>query len=110
MVTVRPKIFTPLEPDASRKGEIISETVTVDKEECYEVLSVEPKVTAGVPIDHASVLVAGGRDVKNEKELAMLGELAGLLGGQLAASRPLVDNGLLPHDAQIADLKEKNLI
>ena len=101
MVTVRPKIFTPLEPDASRKGEIISETVTVDKEECYEVLSVEPKVTAGVPIDHASVLVAGGRGVKNEKELAMLGELAELLGGQLAASRPLVDNGLLPHDAQI---------
>lgn len=59
MVTVRPKIFTPLEPDAFRKGEIISETVPVDKEECYEVLSVEPKVTAGVPIDRASYNMIG---------------------------------------------------
>ena len=31
----------------------------------------------------------------------MLGELAELLGGQVAASRPLVDNGWLPHDDQI---------
>lgn len=101
MVTVRPKIFTPLERDLSRKGEIIAESLAVDKEECYEVLSVEPKVTVGVPIDHSSVLVAGGRGVKNEKELALLKELAELLGGQLAASRPLVDNGMLPHDVQI---------
>ena len=35
----------------TRKGEVITETVTVDKEECYEVLSVEPKVVTGVPID-----------------------------------------------------------
>lgn len=101
MVTVRPKIFTPLEPDESRKGEVITEHVTVDKEACYEVLNVEPKVVTGVPIDHADVLVAGGRGVKDASELALLKELADLLGGQLAASRPLVDNGFLPHDAQI---------
>lgn len=101
MVTVRPKIFTPLEPDESRKGEVITEHVTVDKEACYEVLNVEPKVVTGVPIDHADVLVAGGRGVKDESELALLKELADLLGGQLVASRPLVDNGFLPHDAQI---------
>ena len=101
MVTVRPKIFTPLEPDESRKGEVITEHVTVDKEACYEVLNIEPKVVTGVPIDHADVLVAGGRGVKDESELALLKELADLLGGQLAASRPLVDNGFLPHDAQI---------
>ena len=101
MVTVRPKIFTPLEPDESRTGEVITEHVTVDKEACYEVLNVEPKVVTGVPIDHADVLVAGGRGVKDESELALLKELADLLGGQLAASRPLVDNGFLPHDAQI---------
>ena len=29
MVTVRPKIFTPLEPDESRTGEVITEHVTV---------------------------------------------------------------------------------
>ena len=35
------------------------------------------------------------------RERVYLKELADLLGGQLAASRPLVDNGFLPHDAQI---------
>ena len=86
MVTVRPKIFTPLEPDESHKGEVITEHVTVDKEACYEVLNVEPKVVTGVPIDHADVLVAGGRGVKDESELALLKELADLLGCLLYTS------------------------
>lgn len=39
--------------------------------------------------------------MKSEEDLAMLRELAELIGGELAASRPLVDNGWLPHEKQI---------
>ena len=101
MATVRPKIFSPLEPDASRTGEVIEEAVEVRCEDCYEVLSNEPKAVNGTPIDKAPVLVCGGRGIKSEADLDMLRELASLLGGQLAASRPLVDNGWLSHDEQI---------
>lgn len=101
MATVRPKIFSPLEPDASRTGEVIEEAVEVRCEDCYEVLSNEPKAVNGTPIDKAPVLVCGGRGIKSEADLDMLRELAALLGGQLAASRPLVDNGWLSHDEQI---------
>lgn len=101
MATVRPKMFVPLEADESRTGEVITETVSVDAENGYEVLSVEKKVSDREPIDKASLLVCGGRGIKDEKDLDMLRELAELLGGQVAASRPIVDNGWMSHDDQI---------
>ena len=101
MATVRPKMFVPLEADESRKGEIITETVSVDAEDSYEVLDVTQKISDHEPIDKASLLVCGGRGIKSEEDLKMLGELAELLGGQVAASRPIVDNGWLPHEEQI---------
>ena len=101
MATVRPKMFVPLEADESRKGEIISESVSVDAEDCYEVIENTQKVSDHEPIDKASLLVCGGRGIKSEEDLKMLGELAELLGGQVAASRPIVDNGWLPHEDQI---------
>ena len=97
----RPKMFVPLEADESRKGEIITETVSVDAEDSYEVLDVTQKISDHEPIDKASLLVCGGRGIKSEEDLKMLGELAELLGGQVAASRPIVDNGWLPHEEQI---------
>lgn len=101
MATVRQKIFTPLEPDYSRSGKVITEKVAVERDEAYEVLSVEEKVVTGTPIDQAEVIVSGGRGVKDETELTSLRELAELLGGELASSRPLVDAGMLPHSKQI---------
>ncbi|MCF0137774.1 MAG: electron transfer flavoprotein subunit alpha/FixB family protein [Oscillospiraceae bacterium] len=101
MSTVRPKMFEPLIPDESRTGEVITENVTVEKDDCYEVISVEPKVVTGIPLDKARVIVSGGRGVKSEEELNMLRELASLIGAQLGAARPLVDCGFLPHDLQI---------
>lgn len=101
MATVRPKVFAALEPDWTRTGAVISETVDVQHEECYEVLSVEEKVEEGTPIDQANILVSGGRGIKDEEDLAMLQELTVLLDGELASSRPLVDAGMLPHAKQI---------
>lgn len=114
MATVRPKIFVPLEADTTRKGDIISESVSLEAEDGYEVISTEERKTEGTPIDKAQLLVCGGRGIKNETDLQMLRELAELLGGQLAASRPLVDNGWLSHDEQIgqsgATVKPEHII
>lgn len=101
MATVRPKMFAPLEPDFGAKGELIVEKVEVEADDSYVVLDTVPKETKGKPIDEAAVLVAGGRGIKCEEDLAMLSELAELIGGQLAASRPLVDCGWMNHDDQI---------
>lgn len=99
--TVRPKMFTPLEPVNGAAGELITERVDVSGDGGYEVLETVPKADDGGDITKAQVIVAGGRGLKSEEDLALLGELASLLGGQLAASRPPVDNGWICHDRQI---------
>ena len=101
MATVRPMMFEPIEPCVGAKGELITETVTVEADPDYEVLETSPKQDTGDSIEGAQVVVAGGRGIKEESDLASLKELAELLGGKLAASRPLVDNGWLPHEKQI---------
>jgi electron transfer flavoprotein alpha subunit len=47
------------------------------------------------------VIVAVGRGIKEQKNLAMVEELAKLLNGDIAASRPICDAGWLPLDRQI---------
>lgn len=101
MATVRPMMFEPIEPRVGAKGELITETVTGEADPDYEVLETSPKQDTGDSIEGAQVVVAGGRGIKEESDLASLKELAELLGGKLAASRPLVDNGWLPHEKQI---------
>lgn len=114
MVTVRPKMFAPLEPVAGARGELIVENVEVEADDDFVVLETAPKPTDGKPIEDADVLVAGGRGIKEEGDLAMLRELAELLGGQLAVSRPLVDCGWIRHDDQIGQsgttVKPKHII
>ena len=101
MVTVHPKMFTPLAPRAEAKGEVIMETVDVCADEDYVVVEYVPNENVDVNIANSEMIVAGGRGVKSEADLATLEELAKTLGGQVAASRPLVDLGWLPHSRQI---------
>lgn len=101
MVTVRPKMFDPVEPRPGASGRMIAETVDVAADGDYEVLETMARQDHGGSIEDADILVSGGRGIKSEEDLKRLDELAALLGGRLAASRPLVDSGWLPHDRQI---------
>lgn len=101
MVTVHPRVFEPFEPKESATGELITETVDVEPDSDYVVVESTKKVYDGKPIDECDVLVAGGRGIKSEEDLAELRKLAGLLGGELACSRPLCDCGWMPHEEQI---------
>jgi electron transfer flavoprotein alpha subunit len=54
-----------------------------------------------VDLGQAEVIVAVGRGIKEQKNLAVAEALAAALGGEVAASRPICDNGWLPLDRQI---------
>lgn len=54
-----------------------------------------------VDISSADVIVAVGRGIKDRNNIAIAEELAKSLGGVLACSRPIVDNGWLPSDRQV---------
>jgi electron transfer flavoprotein alpha subunit len=56
---------------------------------------------ADVNIEDADALVAGGRGLGNKEGFEALEELAGALGGAVAATRAVVDAGWYPYAAQI---------
>jgi len=54
-----------------------------------------------VDLTQAEVIVAVGRGIKEQKNIEIAKNLADALGADLAASRPICDNGWLPMDRQI---------
>ncbi len=114
MVTVHPQVFTAREPSIYASGEVIRESVYVETDSEYTVLSRILTEHEGRSIKDVDVIVAAGRGVKSKEDLEMLGKLAEVLGGELACSRPLVDCGWLEHNRQIgqsgANIKPKLII
>jgi electron transfer flavoprotein alpha subunit len=54
-----------------------------------------------VDLTQAEIIVSVGRGIKEQKNIELAKQLAEALGGELAASRPICDNGWLPMDRQI---------
>jgi len=54
-----------------------------------------------VDLSAAPVIVSVGRGIREEENIAIVQELADALGAELAASRPICDNGWLPMERQV---------
>jgi electron transfer flavoprotein alpha subunit len=59
------------------------------------------EVKQAVDLSKAEVIVAIGRGIKSQENIALAEKLAEILGGDIAASRPICDAGWLPIDRQI---------
>lgn len=93
MATVRYKIFKKPEKEIPH-GEVIKmDTSKINIASSVELIDVVKK-QVNVDISEADIIIACGRAFKNEKDLQIAHELADLLGGVVACSRPLVENGL----------------
>ena len=101
MVTVHPGVFTPKKERRGGMGKVLLEQLEITDDKDYVILDEVQKPALGKPITEASVLVSAGRGMKKQEDLELLQELAELLGGQLACSRPLTDNGWMDHSCQI---------
>ncbi len=54
-----------------------------------------------VDLTQAEIIVSVGRGIKEQKNIDLAKQLADVLGGEIAASRPICDAGWLPMDRQI---------
>lgn len=54
-----------------------------------------------VDLGSAQMIVAVGRGIKEESNLSLVQDLAAALGAEVAASRPICDNGWLPIERQV---------
>jgi electron transfer flavoprotein alpha subunit len=98
MATVRPGVFAPLEPDYSRRGELVRFPVELPAQ-IMRTKILERVVGERVDIGKAPVLVAGGRGIDGDFE--MMRRLAELMGGDVGATRPPVDEGFIERERQI---------
>lgn len=101
IVTIRQAAF-PAEEEGAANGEIVQVTSPLSEEITRKrfIKYVLPP-PGGVDVSAADVLVGIGRGVKEETDIPLVEELAKMLGGVLACSRPIVDKGWLPNNRQV---------
>ena len=92
--------------DALKRGNaaaaVTKTPVTIDASAIRQ--TVEPpfqEARQAVDLSQASRIVAVGRGIKSQEHLPVAEKLAVALGAELAASRPIYDNGWLPMERQI---------
>lgn len=91
--TVRYKVMDTAGKVDDPDGRVIMCNVTDDLVKSRIRVSEIEKIVKNKSIEEEDVLVVAGRGVKSEKDVEMVRELAGLLGGQLAFTRPMVEAG-----------------
>ncbi len=101
MATVRYKVMNAPERMNAVRGEIIH--CDIDSKDLTSKVSVLDIIAKEKEqfIEASEVLVVAGRGVKKEEDLAMLTELADLLGGQIACTRPIMEAGWLAAKRQV---------
>lgn len=101
MATVRYKVMDAPERNKEESGIIVNCGISSDKLKCnVDVLDIVPKEKEQF-IEDSDVLVVAGRGIKKEEDLKMVRELADLLGGQLACTRPLAEAGWVEAKRQV---------
>lgn len=101
LATVRYKVMNAPERTKEPSGKITM--CAMDKSRVHkitEVISSKPKEKVK-GIENADVLVVAGRGIKSKEDIAMLEELAEVLGGEIACTRPLVEAGWMDAKHQI---------
>ena len=99
--TARYKVFSEPKPTAEASGEIVAMAVTEEMVQTgVRVLKTVEK-PKDIDIAEAEVIVAVGRGASSEGMRAMAKELADLLGGVVACTRPLVESNVFDAKHQI---------
>ncbi|MDF2821082.1 MAG: electron transfer flavoprotein subunit alpha [Clostridiales bacterium] len=101
MATVRYKVMDAPKRSSIETGEIINCYIQTEKlNSKVDVLDIIAKEKEQF-IESAEVLVVVGRGIKMQEDLQMIQELADLLGGQLACTRPVSEAGWLEAKCQV---------
>ena len=99
--TVRYRVMDSPARSEEASGEIVTralpKAVLESKASLVSVTPLPPKKS----ISDAEILVVGGRGLVKEADLGMIRQLASLLGGDWAVSRPLVEKGWATNERQI---------
>jgi electron transfer flavoprotein alpha subunit len=102
MSTVRPKVFPLPRFEQGREFELVEHAWEPPEDKYPEFIDfIKEKSLTGVDITEYPVLIVAGKGACSPQAFAMLEELAQLLNGVVACSRPVVESGLMPYERQV---------
>jgi len=102
-------VFASIQAGAFRADQLEAGSSTVEAVE----VAIDPGVIRAKPeepfresaravdLGAAELIVSVGRGIKEQENIAMVEELARAMGAEIAASRPICDNGWLPMERQV---------
>jgi len=90
MATVHPGMFEESPHNAQAIARIIYPEIRIKADDRVQMIRSRPEVRAKIQLEEASIVVVGGRGLGSEKHFQLLFELAGLLDGEVAATRPVI--------------------
>ena len=99
--TVRYKVMEAPKRMEEEKGEVLRQRMPkAVRDSRVKLVSTEP-VPKAANISDAEILVVAGRGLQKKEDLELVRELAGLLGGEYAVTRPLAEKGWESNARQI---------
>lgn len=102
MATIRPGTFQELPHDYSAAGEIVTLALPSDlPDDKIRCITSEHRPSRKQKIEDASIVIAGGRGMGSKGKFKKLLELAGLMHGEVGATRPVVYANWIGHDALV---------
>jgi electron transfer flavoprotein alpha subunit len=100
LATMRSLAFEPLPADATRRGRVQAlemDVASIPSRVQLVDRIVEEEEFEGLSLDHADIIVSGGRGMEAKEAFVTLRELADVLGAAVGGSRPAADLGWVPH-------------
>ena len=101
LFTVRPSVF-PGDKAGKYQGELITKSCPEDLPDTRKQFVEFLEAGEGdMDISQSEVLISVGRGIGNQENIEAVKELAQLLGGEIACSRPVIDKNWLPKYRQV---------
>jgi electron transfer flavoprotein alpha subunit len=102
MATVRPGVMEPKKADSPSQCKVKNVDVRLIEEDALtRILEFVKEKKKIVSLGDAKIIVAGGRGVGSEEGLKPLFKLAEALGGEVAGTRMVIEEGWLPVERQV---------
>ena len=103
MSTVRPRVFKLYPKDTGRTGQVHHHPYISSDGELPEIIDFikDAPGESGIDITRFPTLIVVGKGACDPQSMPMLERLAGLVGGVVACSRPVVEAGLMPYERQV---------
>jgi len=102
VATLRPNAFPSGTPDSARSAEVVRLDPPLSADELRgRVVRLEKPEEQELDVAEASIVVSGGRGLKEPDNFSIIRDLAQALGGAVGASRAVVDAGWIDHAHQV---------